>query len=639
MRLRHSGVTWDWEMDLAHAATVSTPHAPTQNASPRPRGRRLPTVTLHGVDFHAITEEQCVQYVMASLAAGRGGVVVTPNLDFLRRASKDMSFSALISEADLVVADGMPLIWASRLQRTPLPARVAGSDLISSLSKAAFEQERSIFLLGGDPGTAERAADVLRARHPGIRIAGTCCPPVGFENDPAQTDKLREMLTSTAPDIVFVALGSPKQERFIAHARYMLPGAWWLGVGISFSFLCGEVKRAPRWVQKIGMEWLHRLMQEPRRLFKRYLLHGVPFAGKLLCGAAMRGITSRFTPAAPVPDEEEASAPRVTGATFHASQRAADSAAERAAETFSMPSPAAGSATRSLHRLRAVVLLGGSVRPSELVLNTGRSVLDLPLDENGSIFCHWLDHAAELARLVGLPLLPVRVLVDQHAPEPRTATSKHAGTYSIERDASEFRGTAGLLSDLAANYGDDDLILVANAAQILLDPLAGVASALDRLGADAGVIAHTDGTPSGIMLFSGKTLRVIPRTGFVDMKEQSLPMIAAHFNVGVVERRRPTGLPIRSLADYVGALRLYHRRRQGKLARIDPLAEDLKPSFSLVAAGATVDPSALLHDSVVLNGATVEAGAVIVRSVICEGASVKRDRRFVEQFVSGSPAR
>src|SRR5690606_34066554 len=143
----------------------------------------------------------------------------------------------------------------------------AGSDLISSLSAAAAEQKRSVFLLGGTPGTAEAAGKVLQQRHPNIRIAGSHCPPVGFEENAADMASIIAAVTSARPDIVYVALGSPKQEKLINAIRRHLPEAWWLGVGNSFSFLSGDVRRAPMWMQRWGMEWAHRLWQEPRRLF------------------------------------------------------------------------------------------------------------------------------------------------------------------------------------------------------------------------------------------------------------------------------------------------------------------------------------------------------------------------------------
>src|SRR5439155_21039481 len=144
-------------------------------------GRLLPFIHLDGVKLHAVTERQCIDHILTEVDAGRGGVVVTPNLDHLRRCVKDLNFGALVSDADLVVADGMPLVWASRLQATPLPERVAGSNLISTLSATAAERGRSIFLLGGAEGTAEGAAELLRQRHPTIKIVGTFCPRLGFE--------------------------------------------------------------------------------------------------------------------------------------------------------------------------------------------------------------------------------------------------------------------------------------------------------------------------------------------------------------------------------------------------------------------------------------------------------------------------
>jgi len=242
----------------------------------------VPTVSLLGHRFHALTESATLNYIVAALSRGEGGWVVTANLDHLRRLRESDTYAALCSGASLVVADGMPLIWASKLQGTPLPERVAGSSMIDTLSARAAEVGRSIFLLGGAPGTAEAAAETLQQRYPGLGVAGHHCPPLGFEQDPAQWEAIRHRLTEVRPDIVFVALGSPKQERLIEKLRHELPQTWWLGVGVSFSFLAGHVQRAPRWMQQLGLEWVHRLVQEPRRLARRYLREGVPFAARLL---------------------------------------------------------------------------------------------------------------------------------------------------------------------------------------------------------------------------------------------------------------------------------------------------------------------------------------------------------------------
>jgi len=174
------------------------------------RPRALPEVELLGTGIHAVSQAECVEHVLGELDAGHGGWVVTPNLDHMRRLSRDAAFRELYQEATLRVVDGQLLVWALSLQRTPVPERVAGSDLISSLSAGAAARGRSIFLLGGNPGAAEKAAEVLRQRHPELVVAGVECPPVGFDHDALAMARLSRQIHRARPDIVFVALGSPK---------------------------------------------------------------------------------------------------------------------------------------------------------------------------------------------------------------------------------------------------------------------------------------------------------------------------------------------------------------------------------------------------------------------------------------------
>jgi N-acetylglucosaminyldiphosphoundecaprenol N-acetyl-beta-D-mannosaminyltransferase len=250
-----------------------------------------------GIRIDAVTERQCVDHVTSCASRGVGGWVVTPNVDHMRRIERSEETRELYRRADLSVVDGMPLVWALRLRGTPVPERVAGSDLIFSLTRAAAERDLSVFLLGGDPGIAEAAAEALQAaaealqaKFPSLEIAGCLCPPFGFESDPGELERIRQTLAEAAPQVVFVALGSPKQERLIEQLRALLPSAWWLGVGISLSFVCGAVKRAPRWMRRSGLEWLHRFAQEPRRLARRYLVDGIPFYLRLFFRCALERV-------------------------------------------------------------------------------------------------------------------------------------------------------------------------------------------------------------------------------------------------------------------------------------------------------------------------------------------------------------
>jgi len=244
-------------------------------------------VQLDGTGIDRITEEEVVAVVREALAAGRGGRILTPNIDILRRAQAEPEVRRHLDDADLIVADGMPLVWASRLGGTPLPERVAGSSLIWSLSAGLGRDRRSIFVIGGSPRNngAARAADRLAAACPGLRVAGTLCPDFGFERDPATYEQFCAKVIDAGPDLVFVGLGFPKQEQMIARLRPGLPHAWFIGCGAAVNFVAGDVDRAPRWMQRTGLEWAHRLGVEPRRLAGRYLRHDAPYALRLLAQA------------------------------------------------------------------------------------------------------------------------------------------------------------------------------------------------------------------------------------------------------------------------------------------------------------------------------------------------------------------
>jgi exopolysaccharide biosynthesis WecB/TagA/CpsF family protein len=247
--------------------------------------RDVDRIALMGVGLDRVTQAQVCARVRRGLSGEGGGWIVTPNTDILRQLNGDPGLRSLIEDADVVVADGMPIVWACRAQGTPLPERVPGSDLIWSLSEQARDLDVPVFLLGGDPGTAEGTAAALQSAYPGLSVAGTACPEAGFEASPTAVGALVETVRASGAGLVFVALGFPKQERLIVRLREAHPAAWYVGVGISFSFVSGSVRRAPRLLQALGLEWVHRLIQEPRRLARRYLVDGAPFAARMLFAA------------------------------------------------------------------------------------------------------------------------------------------------------------------------------------------------------------------------------------------------------------------------------------------------------------------------------------------------------------------
>jgi exopolysaccharide biosynthesis WecB/TagA/CpsF family protein len=243
-------------------------------------------ISLLGIPIDALTEKEVVDRIIFNWRRGRGGWVVTPNLDHLRILCRRPDLKHTIAEAaTLLLADGMPLVWASRLQGTPLPARVAGSELILSLTAAAAQAGASIFFLGGSPGAGDRTAALLATAYPGLKIAGVLAPPMGFELDPQKVAAIRDQIVAANPAVVYSCFGFPKQEWVIQQLREHLPGSWFLGLGGSLSMISGEFWRAPRWMRSTGLEWLCRLAQEPHRLFKRYIIQDAPFVWRLFASA------------------------------------------------------------------------------------------------------------------------------------------------------------------------------------------------------------------------------------------------------------------------------------------------------------------------------------------------------------------
>ena len=238
---------------------------------------QIDVAEIRGMPIHSISLMETVSLVLDSSRAGRGGWVVTPNLDILRRYRKSISFRNLVATSTLNVADGMPIVWASRILGMPVPERINGTDLMVEVCRAASVSGETVYFLGGAPGTAVDTAEELTARFPGLNVSGCDCPEYGFESDMDSINKIADEIRTNQPDIVFIGLGSPKQDVLINMLRLQFPNIWWLGVGVSFSFISGDIARAPNWAKASGFEWLYRLVAEPRRLAKRYLVEGIPF--------------------------------------------------------------------------------------------------------------------------------------------------------------------------------------------------------------------------------------------------------------------------------------------------------------------------------------------------------------------------
>lgn len=249
-------------------------------------------IDMFGMRLADIDTPTLLDHIFESIAERRGGWIVTANLDILRRFVLEPSARALYGKCDLIVADGMPLVWASRLKGEPLPERVAGSTLSVSLLQRAAREGRSVFLLGGQGDVANRARDTVEQEHPGIQVSGTHAPFISSPITPAETDAIEEVIRAgnpSDPDIILVGFGSPKQEHAIAALQERFPNAWFIGIGITFSFICGETPRAPGWMQSTGLEWLHRMAQEPKRLTRRYLRDGLPFFSLLMLESYRQG--------------------------------------------------------------------------------------------------------------------------------------------------------------------------------------------------------------------------------------------------------------------------------------------------------------------------------------------------------------
>jgi N-acetylglucosaminyldiphosphoundecaprenol N-acetyl-beta-D-mannosaminyltransferase len=237
------------------------------------RGARL---RIGELEVDSVTFDQALERIAELIDRGEGGAVFTPNVDHVVKAETDAEFRLAYSRASLCLADGMPILWASRLLGSPLPEKVSGSDLVLPLAALAAERRWRVYLIGGGPGVAAEAG-VKLARELGVDVVGTDSPVVRNDGSTEQADDILERVRATKPHLVLVAFGAPKQERWIDRFRDRITPAVAMGVGGSLDFMVGRTRRAPAWMSRAGLEWLFRLGQEPRRMWRRYLIEDPSF--------------------------------------------------------------------------------------------------------------------------------------------------------------------------------------------------------------------------------------------------------------------------------------------------------------------------------------------------------------------------
>jgi N-acetylglucosaminyldiphosphoundecaprenol N-acetyl-beta-D-mannosaminyltransferase len=246
--------------------------------SEKPRTRvRIGHAWIDSLTFH-----EAIAEIERLVDTGQGGSVFTPNVDHVVQldAPENEAFRKAYDEASLNLVDGQPLIWASYLLGSPLPEKVSGSDLIVPLIRRAEYKRWRVYFIGGAPGVGALAAQKLKEQF-AVDIVGIEAPHVTKTGQPVEGQAVIDRIAAARPHLVFVAFGAPKQELFIRSALPAIRPAVAVGVGAGFDFIAGKMRRAPRWMSKSGLEWLFRLVQEPRRLGKRYLLDDPKFASIL----------------------------------------------------------------------------------------------------------------------------------------------------------------------------------------------------------------------------------------------------------------------------------------------------------------------------------------------------------------------
>lgn len=220
-----------------------------------------------------LTMQEALETIDVLIQENKNAYVVTPNVDHIVQLETNKELQDVYANASLILTDGKPLLWIAKWYGTPIKEKISGSDLFPLLCDMAAKKGYSMFFLGAAEGVAAKAADNLMNKYKGLQVIGTYSPPYGFENDSSEMNKIDAMIKKARPDILIVGLGCPKQEKFIYNNYKKLGVPISLGLGASFDFEAGNIKRAPKWMANHGLEWLFRITQDPKRLMKRYLIN------------------------------------------------------------------------------------------------------------------------------------------------------------------------------------------------------------------------------------------------------------------------------------------------------------------------------------------------------------------------------
>lgn len=219
-----------------------------------------------------LTMEETLQAIDRLIQENKSAYVVTPNVDHIVQLETNKELQDVYENASLILTDGKPLLWIAKWYGTPIKEKISGSDLFPLLCEMAAKKGYKMFFLGAAEGVAAKAAENLKKRFNGLPVVGTYSPPFGFEKNHEEMEKIKEMIKNVKPEILIVGLGCPKQEKFMYHHSKELGVPVSLGLGASFDFEAGNIKRAPKWMADHGLEWLFRITQDPKRMAKRYLV-------------------------------------------------------------------------------------------------------------------------------------------------------------------------------------------------------------------------------------------------------------------------------------------------------------------------------------------------------------------------------